>query len=564
MSNSHTNQNIIMVPETDLKLIKDLGKGEFGRVSLYQYTGNNPEIQKIQHDNLITLKSFETAVDENEINNIGYITANANGDNFLKGVALAKPNGQVYGLASEFIAYDYTKQRSASLEKFFAADMLSEFDIEPAIAFAQICNSMVLAQKSLHDINMLHLDTAARNYMMGAPTYNSEQKILNFNVKIIDYGLSRYSEDLNRVDIPNPQKAPLRWLDRGVYRDLKCDARTDVYSNKVSMIEFLGWSIGRTTGQVICMNEYDDSESFIANRRYKEDDEVLMTFLDNVKNHAKSPALQSFLTAYQEFLTTMPNVANNKQFVEENHKLYMAANARFLVEYLRNELAVLDPNNDQAIDKFLLNRDRLFQLEFSNNFKDSLIYQNIASVNAAEIKKGNFDISYDDLLATYQMGVGSHQYGNFKSYKSDVDLSVSSNTNSLTTEQKRARNIKQHSTAHFDENSIHKIKLIKTVNETKDELNTENSAELAANSAAKNKKTSQEGLHLNKKNSISSPGAMRKSGKEMTPEEKAALRKKMTESVDYSKNKIKSDVKKSLPEKKPAPLNIENESPKLH
>jgi serine/threonine protein kinase len=327
--------------------VKELGKGAFATVGLYQYSGKDPIITQLcaESGGYLAIKrpqttsafkdkaqeasrQIEQQIDANE----KMITATlqsadpaAKNSPYVRGVNLAIDG--THCIALEFVAYkdkQSKKPKSSDLENFLTDTIydlrhdLTSSSKKPALGLAQMLNSFVVSMKTgldaLHDKGILHLDFAARNCLVSAAEVKDNQ--LNFSVKVADYGLSRLLPTSGSVPVVNASRMAVHIMDQETLTTKQASIKADIFSLKIALLETLSLMIGKSLSDVTVLKDIDntDPKAFFLKRLNLTDEEVLKTYLENFnqlvsgldKEDMRVPLVKSFVQSFQTYLTSMP------------------------------------------------------------------------------------------------------------------------------------------------------------------------------------------------------------------------------------------------------------------
>lgn len=235
-----------------------IGNGAFGTVYRYKYQGHNEAIQRVAEraGGYVAVKKFDTGnVDANEVSNVNHL----NKPDPAYPLAMEyqqKTTGNTW-IISELVSYGVTKDgtpMSADLQNFLerfalnadfsqrqAPNILQTFFHDAVGIFA---TDLYHTQKRLHENNMLHLDTSARNFLV---TMDKEGEL---HLKISDVGLSVVSPNLQSINFTG-QQAPIRWVDNDFVRTRAASIHTDLFAMKATMMEMVGLLAGKTSTEIL-------------------------------------------------------------------------------------------------------------------------------------------------------------------------------------------------------------------------------------------------------------------------------------------------------------------------
>ncbi|MGE3920614.1 MAG: protein kinase [Gammaproteobacteria bacterium] len=326
--------------------IEELGKGQFGIVSLYQYKGSDEAIKQLCDSNgRIAIKVFNQ-VDENELQiaehfqTVGRTEGEASLYNVTKPL---KDGDQLIGILSQYIAYDNSPKnpKASDLQAFIKDVARDEFEPKIGKAFRsdlamnmnQLMTSMQEGQNALHDIGVIHLDTSTRNYLLNKAEIDDKGRPV-FSVTIADYGLSKViteNEDFAVIDGPT---LPSRWMDFDSIFKSTATVRTDLFALKASMMGMIGLVLGQEQEKDVLALGGDFLD--LRSTSYRDDNATLMKYLQNVeelintcKDDYKKKELQTLVDCFKPFLTSMPEPSlSSAEACQADNQLFATCSAR--------------------------------------------------------------------------------------------------------------------------------------------------------------------------------------------------------------------------------------------
>jgi serine/threonine protein kinase len=395
-------------------LVKPLGQGAFGVVVLCIYEGQDEQITNLcDSQGRIALKlpkpPNKPDVHEAEIGQ--HLYENTKNHPSQTGqcnlVIPLLSGGQVVGVLSQFVSYEerIDKPRSSDLESFIrdyasnvgtaaATDKIAAvLQSNLAVTLSQFASSMHTSQATMHSADILHLDTASRNYLVNKPIYDQSGDVINFSATIADYGLS---EKLNgKESIPyTVQKAPLKYLDTTITAGDPREAKvaSDLFALKCSIIGMAGLALGAPTeNDVLALTDPNTMKEFIAARFgdgvYAGDDQKVLAkyvenvskLIDNCPDKNKQAEMQLFIECYSNFLTTMPPPdATNKEAQKFDTQMLHQANSKFLQKSFEAALSHVSPYERESSNELHLLAKRISCIETSAEFKQSETYKQLS------------------------------------------------------------------------------------------------------------------------------------------------------------------------------------------
>ncbi|XP_061761093.1 non-receptor tyrosine-protein kinase TYK2 isoform X2 [Nerophis ophidion] len=197
-----------------LKFKRELGKGNFGKVSLYMYDPANDgqgellAVKALKQENAHLSKGWLKEID---------ILKSLDHQNIVKYRGRTEIGGRALHLIMEYLTL-------GSLDKFLQK---GEHSTSQCVLFAkQICQGM----EYLHSQRYIHRDLAARNILVESNTL----------VKIGDFGLSKYiSEDDTYYRVREGGDSPVFWYALECLRESRFSFASDVWSFGVTLYEIL-------------------------------------------------------------------------------------------------------------------------------------------------------------------------------------------------------------------------------------------------------------------------------------------------------------------------------------
>ncbi len=248
-----------------------------GLLDRYSYKGDDAEVKKLLHDGELLLKT-ESEADEsketdpvirrliahgkitfqNEFDNIASVLAQNNSDKDLKRPRLLamEIEGKKF-IFNECIYQDPVAKRAANLfdhmdsmkgvdDKFIYTEEAADargFQArkdQRAAELDKIFEGIVAAQNQLHDRQLLHLDSAGRNYCM----------VPDGGVKVIDFGASLKMDNDGRYGSSLPYtQIPLAYFDQKallpINRGKIISIETDLFARRMTMMETLAVYLGK-------------------------------------------------------------------------------------------------------------------------------------------------------------------------------------------------------------------------------------------------------------------------------------------------------------------------------
>lgn len=264
------NRAYLSVKSSDFVKVSDLGKGNFGMVSLSHYTGDIQAIKALGQ--YVAIKQIDpakvhSADIKNETQNIAYLESRAaeckptyfprscvvDVDDLI----ISGTNHKQVWIVSEAVAYEYDENnlpvKSCNLEEYMSklahdAEFIQTgkiLGVENGLY--ELLIAMKNAVEQLHDIDVLHLDISPRNFLLCLEGQGSSKRL---SVKIIDFGLSRISRKLAPLEV-SAQSVPVRYMNKESLAHRTVSLMTDLYSLKAAMIELLGLACGKLTSEIL-------------------------------------------------------------------------------------------------------------------------------------------------------------------------------------------------------------------------------------------------------------------------------------------------------------------------
>lgn len=374
--------------------VRQLGAGEFGEVALYYYNGSNPAYQHMCNSQGLVAIKLLSEPDVHEEATARIIAKHSeSGQLDLSVINKTYPleeNGKLIGILSEYESYlDIKNERGEVTEfssdlysiiaktfyphyshEFPGAGIVSALKGNPAVCLSQIACGMVKGQDTLHQMSILHQDSAARNFLIRTERDNAGN-VLRILPKISDYGLtSILAEGETNGVYTNREKVPLRIIDAQVVKTGgNTSLLTDYYARKTAMMSILAQMLTPLNGENESLSmkpgKSQPIKDFLADRMgmFLDDSAALKQHLNNVKaylekcpdKHLKQE-VELFIACYEPWLTFYPDGSDLKKAREQEMALFEQCTTRFVEVYyahLRSNRTSSPPEN------FLLGLQRL-------------------------------------------------------------------------------------------------------------------------------------------------------------------------------------------------------------
>lgn len=402
----------------DFKFVKKLGSGNDGFVLLCQYHGTNEKIKSLCDANgYIAAKVAKEGkkLDLTEANISKEIEGNTAKNPTLATklnpvIALNNAQGEVKCFLSRVVSYSNKEGLpiSSDIQSFFVdafpnlgagptsskLSLLLQNDL--SIALSQLTSGMHASQTEMHIGSIVHLDTAARNYLLQIAQQDKAGNIINLLPVLIDYNRSQKISDHQSVAM-NTQEAPIRYLSSAVYATHQQNVASDLFALRCAIIEMVGFASGATdVNQVLTLSDdYNNHQKFIDLRlgkkkekeddpNYRDDKEALAKYLDNVvkliekcPDKKKKAELELFVTTYKDYLTSMPPPGmSNTETRDYDRARLLSANGVFVNKCYLNRI---NPENMGQVDQEQIDllSARLCSIDVNDKFKKSFMYQGL-------------------------------------------------------------------------------------------------------------------------------------------------------------------------------------------
>lgn len=376
-----------------------LGSGNFGKVILYKYEGEDPKVQSLcDKFGRIAIKLSEPLSDQEVL--IAQHIAKSQRENpkinlsDVNIISTIKEQDEIIGILTQYECYTNSTQghiheTSANLETFLRNTFNSRgiaFQTGPEIRSAmkqnygifmgQIASSMYRAQSQLHQLSLLHLDTATRNFLINTDV-DDMGNLMRIRVKISDYGQSCVLPPGEQFGtFINPEQTPLKWIDyQGLWKR-KPSILTDLFAQKTSIIGMIGLTLidCNKEGEILKRPPISPNQT---------DKEVLTHYLHYIKYLAgqqfswqKKQELERFISCYEEYLTTMPDTADFWAAQEQDRQLFLKANTRFVAQCYQQLV------KEQAHpEELLVSLQRLQYIEINDAELQNVIQNQIEQLN---------------------------------------------------------------------------------------------------------------------------------------------------------------------------------------
>lgn len=233
--------------DSQLKMIDELGKGEFGMVLLCAYEGNDPAILHFAKENkngakMVAVKLL-TKEDPNEDAVMSFLEKLPKDNSVLDVVPKSAMAGKLRVM--ENVAFDESDHHAFNLKRFLAmhashlgvSSPPSLQGVELKSALNQLFQQVTYTQDQLHCAGILHFDTAPRNFLVTS----------DLKLKIIDFGFSQTTLTSSGGEHPYRSGiiAPISIMDQGAFQ-WKAGIRTDIFARKMAMFEMLALAAGQS------------------------------------------------------------------------------------------------------------------------------------------------------------------------------------------------------------------------------------------------------------------------------------------------------------------------------
>lgn len=381
--------------------VRHLGGGAFGEVALYHYNGSNPAYRNMCNSQGLVAVKLLLEPDEHEEAAARLIAKHSqSGQLDLSAINKTFPleiDGQLVGILTEYESYLDIKDAHGQVAEFSSdlysliADTFHPLEAHnfpgvgvvlalksnPAVFLAQIACGLVKGQDTLHQMSMLHQDSAARNFLIRTER-DSGGNVLGIMPKISDYGLtSILAEGKQNGVYSNRNKVPLRIIDSEVIKTGgQTSLLTDYYARKAAMMSILTQMLTGLSGELAALSLKPGTtqplQEFLADRtgKFLDNSAALKQLLNNVMAYLeKSPdkhlkkEVELFIQCYQPWLTFYPDGADLQKAREQEKTLFNACTSRFVETYY--EYMILNKKNHSP-ENFLLGLQRLNRIEINN------------------------------------------------------------------------------------------------------------------------------------------------------------------------------------------------------
>jgi hypothetical protein len=407
MRSQPSSQILLATTHGHFTQIQTLGEGNWGRVELCLYQGDDPAILSLCDPfKRVAVKTLKATggIDKHEVKIISHLNQQGLNNKAKFNLSLPlKENDNYLAILSKFISYNHdpTQPQSASLLDFLRNQSETDdknFNEDLASTMAQFTTAMKNAQDNLHAAGVLHLDTSLRNFLVKQPKLDNRGKIIKFKVVISDFGLSEISKGIQPVDISHWETGPIKSLDHAALEHKKGSIFTDIFSLKVSAINMIGLMAGaKQEGSLLKLSSFDYSNQQFMEKRLKKfsnDEDVLKKYLKNAikfldekydedeLNDSNYQQLSLYVDCYRDYLTHMPS-KNSPQLAKiVDSKLINNANEKFIVRLINLNISNINLDNDKALYSFLSIKNKLMQLAVSEAFQQAPYYQSLINCNS--------------------------------------------------------------------------------------------------------------------------------------------------------------------------------------
>lgn len=250
----------------DFEYVLELGGGTGGEVLLCKYKGNDPNTKKLCNvENFIAVKFPAESMDIQQECNIAQFLNSKHTENVVSDLNIGLPfikNERCEALLLQYVSFNHnlSPPLSASIVSFLqdfyknvvvknlsrnsSTDFITKAcctDI--GIIFAQLVNEMQRCQFKLHNLRLLHLDTAPRNFLLQTPHIDEMGNFLRFPLVLCDYGHTAQMSINESVDVSQVPRKPSTSRDFRAVNNNLATIQTDIFSLKCSCIGMISVAI---------------------------------------------------------------------------------------------------------------------------------------------------------------------------------------------------------------------------------------------------------------------------------------------------------------------------------
>ncbi len=414
----------------DFVFISRLGGGEGGQVVLCQYKGEDQKIRRLCNvGNLIAVKFPAEGMNlKNECLIAQFLNTRHTGHEIADLNIGFPTNDQYAALLLQYVPYKYSTNppQSASivsyLQYFYGEVVVTNSSRNPpndpimkafcndiGIIFAQFINEMQRCQFKLHNLRFLHLDTAARNFLLQAPQVDSTSNFLKFPLVLCDYGHTAQMDGNGAVNVSQVQRKPSTSRDFQAVKHNIATTQTDLFSLKCSCIGMVAVAIAEMEHDYNVLDIGQDKILYFKQQRcdlslFRNDSHILAAYLCNLCEYlAKCPdnnikdQTRLFIKIYSNYICKMPDSnmdMNAAHKFDEN--LLLISNTEYFKALVRSHVNALHRvDEDSSFESFLLTIKRLLTLPVTDEFRSSELFskcQNLTDlVKAKQFAKEHYD-----------------------------------------------------------------------------------------------------------------------------------------------------------------------------
>lgn len=408
----------------DFTYIKHIGAGVEGNVYLCEYTGTDKKIRSIcDVNNRISVKIL---FNKNEIKHeaeIAYdlykkLTKKQKQARHNIGIPIKK-NRKTIALVMQYISYNASPTEpledslKSYLKKFYQVVVAGSVDSKNitnkmhkalyddyGIMFAQLINEMHTIMYEFHKIGYLHLDIAARNFILSNIITDAKGNPLKLALILCDYG---HSGKMTKRGIVNTHKQQGRKpVTARNYHELAnniASVQTDIFAFKCAVIGMLSLTVANLMHDYNVLSIGQESikqfKEMRVNKKssYQDDLTVLNSYFNKLSDlirlccdtHIKKQA-KEFINSYKKYLLAIPSddasLAESHDF---DYKLLLNTNTEFFKTIIQSKIKeITDVNHISQLENFLLSIKRLMEIPLPNDFKNSEQYIEIKGLDSIE------------------------------------------------------------------------------------------------------------------------------------------------------------------------------------
>ena len=254
----------------------------------------------------------------------------------------------------------------------------TEIAIDADIFLVQLMSSMYKSIQAIHDAKVIHLDVAARNFLLCNSSLDDNGNLISISAIATDYGNARKIRSEEKKLDASGMSLPIKWMDRECLDHSLVSINTDLYSLKITMHEVLNTYRRKSVNSPTKPFDEVPNKEYINNiQMEKTDNKILSAHIDLYKKSEANEKIDILLKSFEEFLTHTPaslRIEKRKNYPTSytdrmiDRQLFTKSVDNFFLSTLKNKLKDYEENKED--DKLILSIKRLLSIEVSEQFKE--------------------------------------------------------------------------------------------------------------------------------------------------------------------------------------------------